>query len=486
MSWDAGAITGGLQFDVSQYTSAIKESMSQGEAMGNVLGSIENHAARAARGMADSASHAERLGEKEHEAEEKGHGLLDVLKEHALAGAGFASGMSVVEIALESVKKAFELAWESAKKFGEIIVEVGNKEQNIGLDALKSGVSVEFFDQMAAAGARVGVSADTISNAFKLLQKNAADAVSGLSQDAAKGFESIGISTEWLSGHLDNTQAIFEEFRAHLQQLPTESQQAAAALRIMGRGANDLRPLLKMSDDEMAEAIGIHNKLGAAATKASVEEVQGFIRAKAALGDLVEGMERIAASPILKTINDHWVQIRDTIMNVGVFSVEVITRSFDFLASGLDRATLGFAGLLLGVKAVLDAMGSMGHAMHIPGLENVNGSALSASISSLGSMHAGLNEMVRNSYGFRDDFEKGMIRQDVRKTRDPLQSITDRQMKGIDDGSARRIADALFQSHKAFADKTVQMIKAHHQAAKSYTDSQLTNYHMKQRTGSQF
>ena len=349
MSWDAGAIVGKLSLDIGEYG----HGMLQAEGMMHTFGP-----------------------------------MVTEFMENPLLG--------VVEIA----KQAGEGLVELGEKFIEILSDVASHAQKMGLEAMKAGVGVEFLSGLEAAGKRVGITVDEIGNSFKFLERNAATATEGGlgSQNVIDGFQRLGISTDYLRAHMGDMESMFRAVRLGLQTIPDPAERTRAALQVLGREGAGMVPLFLMSDAAMRQHIQTSIDLGNHETAESVKAAQGWMNLKAAIDDMWEGLKIKFADRFLDFVNEHWDQIRQTVLQLA-----------DALAQALPAAAklavVSFQILLQQLEdllVVLNDITSLTDAFHITSGANQPIQNLLSSMTNFEEPLAQLSAMVGGSREFGD------------------------------------------------------------------------------------
>jgi hypothetical protein len=305
-SFSIPPLSGGINFDISQFSDGIANIQSAAsvfpsmiaQGMDAPLQHLQEHAAQAAESMHASVSHGAAGMES---------GFL-----HAFAGMEAAMHLFpplIVELIEDPVLGAIALITEAVKKaidfIGESISEVSNKPLTIGLAATKAGVDIEYFSRLSEAARTVNISVDQLSTGFKFLQKNAVDAVSG-SDEAQRSFRELGISNEWLSHHLNNTQEIFEHVKEKIDLLPSAAERGRRAMEVLGRSGADLVPLFQLSADKIRELGDVAQRLGVVETEESFRFAQQWKQMSVQLDEAWEGMKRRMLEPIMEVLAENW------------------------------------------------------------------------------------------------------------------------------------------------------------------------------------
>jgi hypothetical protein len=196
-------------------------------------------------------------------------------------------------------KEAGEAALEMGVELKDVVMEVGNAAANMSLAAEKAGISIEEFSTLAAVGKTVGVSMESLSAGFKLLQRNAEDAVNGSMPKMAEEFNRLGISTDFLKEHLADPGAIFDAIQRAIQALPDQAERTTASLQLLGRGASDLGPLLNMNKQTYDGVAASLKSLGATEDEQSGKAGRSFLTMTTLMEGAWEGIKKAFSDPIL-------------------------------------------------------------------------------------------------------------------------------------------------------------------------------------------
>jgi hypothetical protein len=285
---------------------------------------------------------------------------------HNMAGVGAALQLfppELIELVENPLLGAIAIAGELAKALGEGVVdafkEVSGHALDTGLAAEKAGVSPEFLSQWSELGKTVKISQEQISVGFKFLQKNAVDAADG-NQQAMKSFTDLGISQDFLRGHLNDTQAVWEKVHESISALPTAAERSRRAMEVMGRSGSDLTPLFNLSAEAIDKFTATANRLGVIESPESVEAAKKWQVATTQIEEAWEGLKRKAAEPILDVFTAEWDHIEPVLEKVADVIGHLIPVGLELMKDGIQLVLplldLMLAGLE-GVASVTDALG---------------------------------------------------------------------------------------------------------------------------------
>lgn len=309
MSFDVGAITGGLKFDMSDFT----------------------------RGMLQAQSIASLMP-----------GWVTAFMTNPLLG-------------------VIAVAKDAADAIGGAFLSVGREADNMGEAAQRAGVSVEFLSSVGKVAADSGSSVQGLGDALKFLANNAADAAAG-GDTAMKAFASIGISGDEIKTGLNDIPGLFFQVADAVKGLESPALQTQAAMNLMGRGGVDMIPTLNMGSaaiKQMAQTItdlggAVDSKLAAAGDKFGT--LGTYVSAS------MDGMKKALAEPILEGLASHFDDIlgflkgsdfRPLLAEIGSAIGAMIPKALEFGAVIAD--SLGGAFTTLGplIRSSVDLVGTL-------------------------------------------------------------------------------------------------------------------------------
>ena len=191
-----------------------------------------------------------------------------------------------------------------AEAWVDAIDQIGQKFDDVGDTAERLGVSSEFLSGWGAAFEDAGSSAQGLADAIKFVNQNAADAAGGNEQAAAK-FEKVGISADFVSANLHNTEAIVRAVVHGISQLPTRAEQTAAAMDLMGRGAGEAIGVLAGGTQKIEEFARHHQRLGGQITTENARWGDSYAKLRGDVETAMDGIRRAAAAPVLFMISEN-------------------------------------------------------------------------------------------------------------------------------------------------------------------------------------
>lgn len=146
----------------------------------------------------------------------------------AIAAAGVAAGTAVIGMAVNSGKAADDLNALSSQ----------------------TGISTDDLQKFAYASDMIDVSMDTLTGSMSKLTKNMSNAKKG-SGDAYDAFNQLGVAFTNADGSLRDNEDVFNDAIRALGQIQNETERDAAAMKLFGKSAQELNPLIKGGIDDL-------------------------------------------------------------------------------------------------------------------------------------------------------------------------------------------------------------------------------------------
>ena len=292
--FDAGSITGGLKFDMSEYA----------------------------------------------------HGILEAQAVSAVFPA------IVTEFLENPLLALIQVAKEAAHFVIESVEQIAASFHNTGLAAERAGVSVEWLSRLSAVAATAGVGMDSLVSGMKVLEKQA-ELTSEGDKAATTAFQRLGISAAEAGSLMATPQALFERVQKAISGIEDPSQRTAAALGVMGRQGFNLVPLLTTSSKEIESLGDVIEGLGGTATEEDAKIGKAFGQMEAIVSAAWLGIKKAVAEPILDAFDGNANDLLDTIEGLASQIREGLSGAFEFLAPLVKSTWSALSGLADLVGSVL-------------------------------------------------------------------------------------------------------------------------------------
>lgn len=220
----------------------------------------------------------------------------------------------------------------------------------------QTGISVEELQLYAAAADLVDVSVDTLAKSQQTLKKNMLSAKDG--GGAAEYFEQLGVSITNADGSLRDSNSVFQDTIKALGEMENETERDAVAMKIFGKSAAELNPLIEDAGATYAEVSEMLSEHGLAPL--SEEDLQKANDFKDSLDKLklifnqlvqiVGGKVAAALQPLMDKIVEFAGKVAEWLANV----------DGDVLAKilAVTAAVAALAPVLMAVGTAVSVVGS--------------------------------------------------------------------------------------------------------------------------------
>lgn len=153
-----------------------------------------------------------------------------------------------------------------------------------------------------------GVSTSTLSRSVSFLERQLTDLrlrqIEGKESTTAfsRSLDLLGISTTDMTGNMRPADEVMQDIIQRMEEMGPSSQASALALRLFGRGAKDLLPLLFESARSIERTREQAERLGTVMTQADKEAFQKWTFATNDLNDALKGLWVVAGRQLLPTL----------------------------------------------------------------------------------------------------------------------------------------------------------------------------------------
>lgn len=325
-----------------------------------------------------------------------------------------------------------------ASKFDGVSASVGNAVLGIGamVGALVSctmeaaetadelmtlskttGITTDELQKMQYAANFVDVSLDTMTGSMNKLTRTMSSARDG-SKDSEEAFRKLGIRITDTHGQLRNSNDVFYEVIDSLGKIKNETERDAMAMKIFGKSAQELNPLIEAGSKRLKE-LGVEaENLGVVIEGDDLE----------ALGELQDSMDRFKATteglqnslaltllPILTSLFDAISKIPVPVLKTLVVLGGVITtivlavkaiksltdtgKAITNFFKGFDTSTMKTTAIIIGIVVALIALATVITVLTGKSEElNKSMAAIGQSTTSLTNSVTGAQENIKKSY----------------------------------------------------------------------------------------
>lgn len=231
------------------------------------------------RQMREATDALDKMSDESKDAEKKAEDLAKAMEDlgpRAKKGADMAKAAVVAAGAAAAAAAVgiFKLTTEAGKAADELIT-MSNK----------TGISTQQLQEMEYAARFVDVEVKTMTDSMMKLTKNMDNANKG-TKDQVEAFEKLGVEYKNTDGTLRNAKDVWADVVDALGQINNEAERDAISMRLFGRSAQELNPLIVAGGDSLNALAEEARSLGLVMSDESV----------AALGQFDDKMQKLDAS----------------------------------------------------------------------------------------------------------------------------------------------------------------------------------------------
>lgn len=166
----------------------------------------------------------------------------------------------------------------------------------------RTGISVEALSGLKYAAELSGASIEGVATGLKFLGKNMAEAKSGTGEVSA-AFKSIGVNVKDATGQLRPTNDVLLELADKFRNMEDGSNKVAIAMKIFGRSATEIIPLLNEGRAGISKMIAEAERLGLAFTTEGAAAADEFNDNLTKMNGHITGLIRTIGNDFLPIMN---------------------------------------------------------------------------------------------------------------------------------------------------------------------------------------
>lgn len=143
---------------------------------------------------------------------------------------------------------------------GALAYKSGKAADDLNTLSKVTGISTDQLQMYKLAANQVDVSVEAMAKSNQILKKNMLSASEGGSQ--AKYFQQLGISVKDSNGNLRDSNVVFQEAIKKLGSMKNETERDALAMKLFGKSASELNPLIEDGGETYARVAKMMNDNG--------------------------------------------------------------------------------------------------------------------------------------------------------------------------------------------------------------------------------
>ena len=224
-----------------------------------------------------------------------------------------------------------------------------------------TGLSTDRIQELQYVGAQLGVSLETITDSQRYLTKAMTAAQKG-TKEQSDIFKVLGVSVTDSSGHLRNANDVFADAIDALGSMHNDAERDAMALKLFGRSAMDLNPLIKAGGDAIRSLSSDAHANGAVISNESVVAMEQFHNSIESLQLTLTNAASQIVMAFLPALESFLPIIQNNLIPAFQSLALIISGVLDWFM-GLSPSTQNFilvlGGIVLAIGPVLSSLGSM-------------------------------------------------------------------------------------------------------------------------------
>lgn len=228
----------------------------------------------------------------------------------------------------------------------------------IGDTAERTGISRERFQELGFAAKLSGSSAETLAGALQKMNLNVGAATKG-SKELKDMFSGLGINIRDAGGKLKSTDQLFDTFVDRISKIKDPSLQAQAAVKVFGKSATELLPLIKGGGSGIKEMADEARRLGIVLSDDAVRDGEAFGDILDTLKSAMGGVGNIIGTALVPELSSLGTWLTETIVKYRP-QIEAFAKSFaKNLPDNIKKVAEFLGDLYDGIRPVLDGIGKL-------------------------------------------------------------------------------------------------------------------------------
>lgn len=226
----------------------------------------------------------------------------------------------------------------------------------IGDTAERTGASRERLQQLGFAAKLTGSSSEALAGALMKMNLAVGNATKG-SKEFKDMFAGLGINLKNTDGSLKNTDEQFNMFVDRISKIKNPALQAQAAVKIFGKGATELLPLIRSGSAGLGQMTAEAARLGIVLSEDAVRQGEDFGDVLDTLKFSIQGAGNVIGTALVPELSKMATWLTETIVKYRP-QIEAFATSFAKNLPGNIEKITGFLGDLYdGIQPVISAVG---------------------------------------------------------------------------------------------------------------------------------
>lgn len=257
------------------------------------------------------------------------------------AAIGVGSGLVSAAGRLAGLTAAAGLGTAGMMAFGQAFADTTGA---IGDAAERTGITRERFQELGFAATLGGSSVEAIEGALTKMNLAVGNAAKG-SKELTQMFSGLGIKLKTSNGTLKSTDELFDTFVDRISKIKDPSLQAQAAVKVFGKSATELLPLIRGGKDGLKEMADQARRLGVVIKDDAVREGEELGDTLDTISMAMKGVGNAIGAAIVPQMNRLGALFIETIIKYRP-KIEEFANAFAEKLPGNIEKVVGFMGQL--------------------------------------------------------------------------------------------------------------------------------------------
>lgn len=193
-------------------------------------------------------------------------------------------------------------AFKLAQFFKNLILEVAELGDQFDKMSKRSGIAAGELQKLGFAAQLSGASISDMETGIKRLQAAQVEAIDGVATYKDE-FKRMGVEVKNQDGTIKDTSQLLVEMADGMQNLETDAERTAVAMKLLGRGGAKLIPLLKQGSEAVADMMMEMEQLGGIIDDDLVQASADFVDNQLRVDMVLQGVKNTIAKQVLPFLN---------------------------------------------------------------------------------------------------------------------------------------------------------------------------------------
>jgi len=219
-------------------------------------------------------------------------------------GKGLANiGGTIGKAAIEGVKAVGVASVAAGAAALKLATDVGKTADDLITLSNQTGISAQKLQEWDYAMRFIDVDMDTMTKSMARLVRSMDNANKG-SKDVVEAFNKLGVSWKDSAGNMRNNQEVFNDLIDALGKIENETERDALAMRLFGKSAQELNPLIQAGSGELARLSEEAHKVGAVLSDEALASAGQFDDMMQTLEASMKGLTATLGVAILPAVQE--------------------------------------------------------------------------------------------------------------------------------------------------------------------------------------